>query len=151
MKEWYSKHFCPDIVYLYTVNLSEENIVFFDGVCNLCNKSVDWVIRRDKKNRLKYAPLQGDASKKLLNSHDGQEFNSIVFYNKGIVYQRSTAFIKLMVSVGRGWQMMYLLMVFPAFIRDFVYNIIAKNRYKWWGKRDSCRLPTEEEAAKFLA
>lgn len=133
------------------VNLREENIVFFDGLCNLCNKSVDWVIRRDKRNVLKFAPLQGETSKKLLHATDGQEFNSIVYYHKGVIYQRSTAFIKLMVHVGGGWKLMYLLMVFPGFIRDFVYNIIAKNRYKWWGKKESCRLPTEEEAAKFLA
>lgn len=132
------------------MNYSEESIVYFDGVCGLCNTSVDWFMRRNKRKRLKFAALQGSTAQDQLKVDPDQEFDTIIFADRGEIHHRSTAIIKMCVRLGGGWVLMYGLMVFPRFIRDFVYNIVARNRYKWFGKKDSCRMPTPEERAFFL-
>jgi len=128
----------------------EYAIVYFDGVCGLCNKFVNFLFRKDaKKNRLRFATLQGETAKQL-HLTETEKMQSIVFEEDGILYRKSTAAIKILLVIGGGWKLMYLCYVFPRFLRDFVYDVVAANRYKWWGKMDACRLPTMEEVAKFL-
>jgi len=125
-------------------------IVYFDGVCGLCDRFVNYLLRKDaRRNRLRFTPLQGSTAS-VLKLTDEEKMESIVFEANGKIYRRSNAAIRILTSLGGAWSLLWLTMIFPRFLRDFVYNIIATNRYKWFGKHDACRLPSEEEAAKFL-
>lgn len=124
--------------------------MFFDGVCNLCNGTVDFFIRRDKKRALRYAPLQGEAAKQLLPPDMLEDLPSMVLIDKSGRFQRSTAVLKAASKLGGLWPAVQVFLIVPRPIRDAVYNWIAKNRYRWFGKKDSCRLPTPEERAMFL-
>ena len=132
------------------VDLDTTSVVFFDGVCNLCNRIVDFLIRRDKKRVLRYAPLQGAAARELLDPAMVADLPSVAFKDKSGAYQRSTAVLRAAAKLGGIWSLSLGLLIIPRPIRDWVYNWIARNRYKWFGKRDSCRLPTPEERAMFL-
>ena len=132
------------------VDLETTSVLFFDGVCNLCNRTVDFLIRRDKKHVLRYAPLQGSSAREMLDPAMIEALPSVVFVDKNGVYQRSTAVLRAVAKLGGLWPVLLVFLIVPRPIRDAVYNWIGKNRYKWFGKRDSCRLPTPEERAMFL-
>ena len=127
-----------------------QKIVFFDGVCNLCNEAVDRIITNDYKKQLKVAPLQGETAARYLNSYQIKSLGSIIFYEDGEIFEKSTAALKIARYLDYPWGVFSLFIVIPAFIRDPIYNLIAKNRYKLFGKKDSCRLPTKEETEHFL-
>lgn len=127
-----------------------EKIVFFDGVCNLCNSSVDFIVRNDKNHSLKIASLQGETAKKLLSKDQIKNLDSLVFWSEGEVYERSTGALKIASFLKFPWNLLSLFLVLPSFFRDFFYKLIAKNRYKLFGKKKSCRLPTPSEKAVFL-
>ena len=131
----------------------QQSIIFFDGVCNLCTNSVKFVIKRDKKDAFRFAPLQSDAAHQYLGPFGLSlgELNTIILLEDNKVYQRSAAALRIARKLGGGWPLLYGFMIFPAFIRDFVYNQIAKRRYRIWGKQDSCIVPTPELKAKFLS
>jgi len=124
----------------------------FDGVCNLCNSSVNFIIDRDKKNVFKFAAMQSDAGQRLLKefSLSPDEFHSVILVDGDKYYTKSTAALKIVKELGLLWSLLYIFIIFPAPVRDFFYNIIANNRYKWFGKKDSCRIPTPELKEKFL-
>lgn len=132
--------------------IANENIVFFDGVCNLCNASVDFLMRKDRHKRLKYASLQSELAKDILPGYnvDPADLDSFAFLTEGKVHQRSSAALKVTTKLGGGYPLLGAFWIVPKFIRDAVYNFIARNRYKWFGKKDSCRVPTPEERALFL-
>lgn len=127
-----------------------QNIVFFDGVCGLCNFFVDFTIRKDKHNRLLFAPLQGETAAKELNIKSGQSFDTVIFSKNGKLFFKTGAALRILYTIGGLWKIAIVLLIFPPFIRNFVYDLIASNRYKWFGKKESCRIPTKEERAKFL-
>ena len=129
-----------------------QHIILFDGVCNLCNTSVQFVINRDPNHRFNYAPLQGDTAKDLLANSDspGLDLDSVVLVEDGKVYDRSTAALRIARKLTGGWPLLYGFIIVPKFIRDGVYNWIAKNRYRWFGKQDSCMIPTPELQSLFL-
>lgn len=129
-----------------------EHVVLFDGVCNLCNNSVQFIIKRDKKRLFRFASLQGKAGQELLEKHHlpTDDFNSFVLIEGEKPYTRSAAALKIARHLGGGWRLLYSLMIIPRFIRDAVYNLIAKNRYKWFGKKDECMIPTPELRERFL-
>ncbi len=129
-----------------------QHIILFDGVCNLCNTSVQFVINRDPKHRFNYAPLQGDTAKDLLaiSGSPGLDLDSVVLVEDGKVYDRSTAALRIARKLTGGWPLLYGFIIVPKFIRDGVYNWIAKNRYRWFGKQDSCMIPTPELKSLFL-
>ena len=131
---------------------TDQHIILFDGVCNLCNASVQFVIKRDKKRLFRYAALQGDTAQKLLaNSNSpGLDLNSVVLVENGKVYDRSTAALRIARHLSGGWPLFYAFIIVPKFLRDGVYNFIAKNRYKWFGKQESCMIPTPELKSLFL-
>ena len=133
------------------VDLDTTSVLFFDGVCNLCNRTVDFLIRRDKKRVLRYAPLQGHTAQEMLDASMIEALPSVVFMDKNGVYQRSTAVLRAVSKLGGLWPVLMVFMIVPRPVRDAVYNWIGKNRYKWFGKRDSCRLPTPDERAMFLS
>ena len=130
--------------------LNISKIVFFDGVCDLCNGFTDFLIKRDKKRVLKYASLQGNTAKEFLPKIYSEQLNTITYLRSGKAYHRSTAVLLILKDMGGLWSVAYILIVFPPFFRDWIYNVVANNRYKWFGKRDACRLPSEEEKLYFL-
>jgi len=134
------------------INFENKSIILFDGVCNLCNNSVQFIIKRDKKQCFLYASLQSDAAQSILLQFQlkNSDFDSIILIEDGKVYQKSTAILKITKHLSGIWKLNYGFIIIPKFIRDFIYSIIAKNRYKWFGKRDVCMVPTEELRMRFL-
>ncbi|MDX1272167.1 thiol-disulfide oxidoreductase DCC family protein [Bizionia paragorgiae] len=130
-----------------------KQLILFDGVCNLCNSSVQYIIRRDKKNTFLFAALQSDVGKALLTQYniDRTKTDSILLYvpEKG-VYSKSTAALHIAKHLGFPTQLLVVFLVVPAFIRNLVYDFIARNRYKWYGKKDHCMIPTPDLKAKFI-
>lgn len=129
-----------------------DNIILFDGVCNFCNSSINKIIEHDKKNRYKFAPLQSEIGKKILQKYsiDTSKTDSIILIENGNVFIKSTASLKVSKHLSGLYPLAYGLFIFPAFIRDIVYDFIARNRYKWWGKKETCMIPSEEIKAKFI-
>ena len=136
------------------MEMNENNkIILFDGVCNLCNSSVQYVIRRDKSNAYRFAALQSEIGKKLVEQRGivTSQIDSIILIEPGVAYYtKSTAALKIAQSFGGVWQLTSVFEWIPEKIRDWVYDYIAKNRYKWYGKKDACMIPTPELKSKFL-
>ena len=132
--------------------MEEMPVILFDGVCNFCNYWVRFAIRRDKKKKLKFAALQGDTAKLLLPRYgiSLNRLSSVIFIDAGKVYTQSSAAIRICRHLDGGWKLFYGLMIIPKFIRDAFYNIIARNRYKWFGKKEECMVPTPEQKERFL-
>jgi predicted DCC family thiol-disulfide oxidoreductase YuxK len=132
--------------------MEENRIILFDGVCNFCNFWVNFAIKRDKKKKLHFTPLQGETAKQLLPYYhiNPTSLSSVVFIDNGKAYTQSSAAIRICKYLDGGWKLFYGLMIIPKFIRDFFYNIIARNRYKWYGKKESCMIPTPEFRQRFL-
>ncbi len=129
-----------------------NNIVFFDGVCSLCNGVVDFLIKKDVKGTLYYASLQTNQSIQFLEQleYNAKELDTIVFYKDGKLYKKSTAVLYIIKQQGIPWSLFFIFIIVPPFIRDLIYKIIAQNRYQWFGKKETCRLPTPEEKSRFL-
>ena len=119
----------------------------FDGVCGFCNKSIDTLMRLDEEKIFKYTSLQGEYVKKLAIP---ERLESIVFYEEGKLYYKSTAILKILRSLGGIWIITNMFYIIPTFIRDFIYDVIAKYRYKIFGKMQSCRMPKVGEKALFI-
>lgn len=127
-------------------------VLLFDGVCNLCNASVQWVLLRDKKAVFQFAPLQSDFAKEILSRHqlNTQDFDTVVLVDGERIWLRSDAALEICDRLGGVWSYVALLRFKPRFIRDFFYNLIAKNRYRFWGRRETCMLPRPEWKHRFL-
>lgn len=132
--------------------MADFSIILFDGVCNLCNSSVNFIIDHDKKNVFRFASLQSDAGQTLLKKFNlnVKDFNSIILVENDKFYERSSAVMKIVRKFPGLWKFLYLFIIIPPPVRNFVYDIIADNRYKWFGKKESCRVPTPELKEKFL-
>ena len=131
---------------------STHSIILFDGVCNLCNGAVNFVIKRDPGNVFKFAPLQEKQGALLLKTHaiDIQKLESIVLIENEKVYIKSSAALRITKKLSGLWPLFFVLLIIPSFIRDGIYDIIAKNRYKWFGKKEQCMIPTPGLREKFL-
>ncbi|MCX7549698.1 thiol-disulfide oxidoreductase DCC family protein [Xanthomarina sp. F2636L] len=130
-----------------------KQLILFDGVCNLCNASVQYVIKHDKNDIFMFAPLQGEAGKKIIDYYhiDTSKIDSIIlFKNNKKLYFKSTAALKIAVKLNFPINLLGVLLIIPSFIRNWVYSIIAKNRYKWYGKQNECMIPSQKLKAKFL-
>ena len=141
-------------LHICTLTMTPPNanpIIFFDGVCNLCNRSVQFVIKRDKEGRFRYASLQSATGQQALKEFKlpQDHFNSFILYEDGKIYTRSDAALRVFSHV-KGWRWTGAFKIIPRFIRDAVYNLIARNRYKWFGKREECMLPRPEWKDRFL-
>lgn len=132
--------------------MKSDNIVFFDGVCNLCNRTIDFLIRNDRNNKLKFSSLQSSFGQKFLKDNELKmtEFDSVVYFKNRKIYMKSSAFIELMKDLGAQYRWLSILRFIPIDIRDFIYDKIAKNRYSFFGKKHICRIPTEDERQRFL-
>ena len=125
-------------------------VVFFDGVCNLCQHSVRYLLKHDKKKVLKFASLQGQYAKKTLNTEHLKNLESLLFYNKKTIYKKSDAVLELCKFLG-GWHKLFLVgYSLPPFLRNGLYSFIAQNRYRWFGKQDHCMIPTKDIQDRFL-
>jgi predicted DCC family thiol-disulfide oxidoreductase YuxK len=133
--------------------VQQQSIILFDGVCNLCNASVSFVIERDKKNVFQFASLQSSFGQEVLKKHQlsASDFDSMILLQNGIIHQRSDAALRIAKELSGAWKLLYGFIIVPRFIRNGVYNFVARNRYKWFGKQEACMIPTPELKAKFIA
>jgi predicted DCC family thiol-disulfide oxidoreductase YuxK len=131
---------------------SAENIVLFDGVCNLCNGLVLFIIKRDPAGKFKFASLQSEIAQDWLARYGlaKKEFESIVLIREGRYYLKSTAALKIFRELRGFWKTLYVFIWVPRPMRDFIYDLIAKSRYRIFGKRDVCMIPTPELEKRFL-
>ena len=153
-----------------------QPILFFDGVCGLCNRFVDFMLRTDSKDRFRYSPLQGETARRLLEMDDqagGREagnprtgdpepgnpeagnpeagdLRSFIFLDTDRRFEQSNAVLHALIRLGGAWRLIAVLYIFPRPVRDLVYRVVARNRYRWFGRRDACRMPTPEERGRFL-
>jgi predicted DCC family thiol-disulfide oxidoreductase YuxK len=134
------------------MNETGKIILLFDGVCNLCNGLVRFIIKRDKIGKFKFASLQSDIGQLWLK-HFGMvqvEYESFVMIMGNAYYSKSTAALKMLKELGGVWKIFYALIIIPRPARDFLYDLIAKYRYRIFGKRDECMIPTPELKQRFL-
>ena len=127
-------------------------VILFDGVCNLCNRSVQFVIRHDPKKHFRFASLQSEAARQLsiIYHIDTAETDSFILVENGKVSRYSTAALKVCTQLNGLWPLLYGLIIIPPFIRDAVYRYIARNRHKWFGRRDTCMIPSADTNDRFL-
>lgn len=133
--------------------IGEGTVLFFDGVCNLCNAAVQFVIRHDKKGVIRFASLQSDRGKAALEAVSGQRGvrpDSLIFFEKEKYFIESDAALRVARYLDGGWKALAWLRIFPKGLRDAVYRLIARNRYRWFGKKQACMIPTAALRARFL-
>jgi len=131
---------------------AHEHIVLFDGVCNLCNGFVQFIIRNDKKEHFHFGALQSAEAQELLKGSPIRpaDLDTVIYLRKGKALTRSTAALQILKELGGAWSLMAVFFVVPRFLRDAVYRFIGNNRYRWFGRQESCMLPTPELRARFL-
>jgi len=128
-----------------------KKIILFDGECNLCNGSVQFIIKRDHQNVFQFASLQSKTGMKLKNKHYiKKEIDSIILIEGDRIYTESTAALRITRELTGFWKLLFVFWIIPYPLRNSVYRFIARNRYKWFGKQDSCMIPTKELKDKFL-
>ena len=128
-----------------------DKIVLFDGVCNFCATSVQFIIRHDKTNSLKFSSLQSALGQELLTKYNmSKDLEGVVFIENNKAYFKSAAAFKIVRYFGGFWRILNVFSILPLFVTDFGYDIIAKNRYRWFGKKDSCMIPSPEIRSRFL-
>lgn len=129
-----------------------DNVLVFDGMCNLCSQSVLFIIKRDKQAVFRFAPLQSEAGRHLLKQYgiDPGNVDSLLLIKDGNAYIKSEAALRLVKELQGSWKFLSVFTVIPKPIRDWLYDLVAKNRYKWFGKKDACIVPTEDIKTRFL-
>ncbi|MEI7524007.1 MAG: DCC1-like thiol-disulfide oxidoreductase family protein [Mariniphaga sp.] len=132
--------------------MNQDIVILFDGCCHLCNGVVQFILKKDGKKKFKFSPLQSESGHILLRSFDLpiEDFNTFVLIRGDKYDIKSTAGLLVFRELGGFWKLLYLLILIPRPLRDFIYTVIAKNRYKIWGKRDTCMAPTADTAGRFL-
>jgi predicted DCC family thiol-disulfide oxidoreductase YuxK len=130
----------------------QQSTILFDGVCNLCNGFVNFIIVRDKANKFRFGSLQSPTVVDLLRQHNflSDDLSTVVLLEGNKLYYQSTAVLKILKQLGGAWVLLYGFIIIPKPVRDFFYNLIAKNRYKLFGRQDACMVPTPELKAKFV-
>lgn len=134
------------------VRTQPDYLILFDGVCNLCNGAVLFVIRRDRKGIFRFASLQSPVGERIVQQlrPGTRDLYSIIFLKEGRVFDRSTAALEIARLLGPPWSLLYVFRIVPRFLRDAIYNLIARYRYRLFGKKDECMIPTPELKARFL-
>jgi len=129
-----------------------EAIILFDGLCNFCSGSALFIIRRDPKEYFRFAALQADPGRSILQEYDinPERFDSLILIEKGKVYHRSGAALRIARRLRGGWPVFYAFIIIPSFIRNFFYDLVAWNRYRWFGKRQSCFIPDQDIRSRFI-
>ncbi|MBH2004796.1 MAG: thiol-disulfide oxidoreductase DCC family protein [Sphingobacteriia bacterium] len=134
------------------INNPDHPIVFFDGVCNLCTQSVQFIIRRDPEQKFRFASLQSEFGQQVLKHFNlpVTRLNTLILLHDGKIYRKSTAALRIANELSGAWSALYALAIIPAFIRDPVYDLIARNRYKWFGKQAHCMIPSPQLKDLFI-
>jgi len=134
------------------VSINSRRIILFDGVCNFCNFWVNFIIDRDKNDKFRFAALQSEASQDLLQQFNlsTTDFDTFILIEGKKYYTKSTAALRIAKHLNFPINILYYFIFVPKFIRDYIYSLVANNRYKFFGKRDTCRIPAEKERQKFL-
>jgi len=129
-----------------------ESLVLFDGVCNFCNYWVQFALKRNKAQSLKFGSLQGNTARKILPGFniDPDVLCSVYLIEKGKIYKESSAALHICKHLNGPWKLLYAFIIIPAFLRDPFYKLIARYRYKWFGKKEACMIPTPEQRARFV-
>jgi len=129
-----------------------EMVIVFDGVCKFCNAFVNFVIARDKKQKFKFGTLQSEPGQQILDElgFSKEDLKTIFFLHRGQVFTKSTAALKIAGKLDGLWPLLSVLLVIPRLIRDICYDYIARNRYKWLGKSETCRVPTAADRHRFV-
>lgn len=132
--------------------IESHKIILFDGVCNLCNGAINYVIKRDQKNVFKFAALQSEIGQELTAKFkiDGSKVDSIILIDGDKHYEKSTAALYIAKHLSGAYPLLFGFIIVPKYIRNAVYDYVARNRYKWFGKKDKCMIPTAELKNKFL-
>ena len=132
--------------------MMQESILLFDGHCSLCNGAVDFVLKRDTRKKLLLASIQGPAGQEVLKKYElpPSYLDTLVLVEEGKVYLGSTAALRVARLLGGGWPLFYGLIIIPKGIRDRIYQWISEHRYQWFGRRNTCRMPTADESVHFL-
>jgi predicted DCC family thiol-disulfide oxidoreductase YuxK len=131
----------------------DKKIILFDGLCNLCDASVQYVIKQDKKDSFRFVSLQSDLGQKIIKhiGIDTTKTDSVILYEPGIAYYfKAQAAIRIAEEIGGIYSFLTIFSILPNAILNYIYDYIAKNRYKWYGKKETCLIPTEEQKVKFL-
>lgn len=135
------------------MNVDDHPIVFFDGVCNFCNATVDWIWKRNHKESLYFSSLQSEFADGFLKDRgiEHPDLSTIYFLEQGQLHEKSKAVLRIIRHCGVGYIILSaVLSIFPSFLGDFIYDQIAKRRYRISGRRDTCRIPTQEESNRFF-
>lgn len=129
-----------------------DSIVLFDGVCNLCNGLVRFIIKRDRKGWIRFSPLQSSFGKASLEKMkmDPEEINTVVYISGDRHFLKSSAILQILKDMGGAWKLLYGLIIIPRFIRDFIYDLVARNRYRVFGRKESCMVPTPDIKERFI-
>lgn len=127
-------------------------VVLFDGVCNVCNATVQFILRHDRKEKFLFASLQGEYGRKVLETHHlpSDNFSSFLLADGDRIFAKSTGALELCRRLGGGWKILYAFILIPTPFRDAVYGYVARNRYRWFGKQDTCYMPTPALKRRFL-
>jgi len=130
----------------------EKKIVLFDGVCNLCNKAVTYIIDHDSNDQFRFAALQSDIGKELLKKHeiDPDEIDSIILIQDDQAYIKASAALRIAKNLSGATALLYGFIILPKFITNSLYDFVARNRYDWFGKKDNCMVPSTDLKSKFL-
>jgi len=134
-------------------DINKHKIILFDGVCNLCNNAVQFIIKHDKNDTFRFASLQSDTGKKLVEERgfDPKELDSIMLIEPGVAYYRkSTAALEISRDLSGGYSLLKNFLFLPEGLRDGIYDVVASKRYQWFGKKDQCMIPTPLLKSKFL-
>ena len=131
---------------------SNTPVIYFDGECNLCSGAVQFILRRDKQERFRFASLQGQSGQAFLSANKipGEQYDTVILQEGEKIYTRSTAALRVCKYLNGLWPLVYLFIIIPSFIRDGIYNFISRNRFAWFGKRESCWLPEPKWMNRFL-
>lgn len=129
-----------------------KEIIVFDGICNLCNFSVQFIIKRDKNKRFKFVSAQSDIGTAILEKYNFsvENLRTLLLIKEGNVFIKSSAILEIIKTFGGIWSLCSIFSILPEWIRDFMYDLVAKNRYRFFGKRDSCMMPSEDIRSRFL-
>lgn len=133
--------------------LHKHPVIFFDGVCNVCNRAVQWILRRDRKGIFRFASLQSRFAKESLiaYSFDPADINTVVLLKEGRLYTKSDAALQILKEIGGGWRLLaFLGSLIPGAARNLFYDILAKYRYRWFGRKEACIMPQPEWKKRFL-
>jgi len=131
--------------------IEEKNIVFFDGICNFCDSTVDFIWKNNKKRNIYYASLQSRFAQEFLNKfNEDISMNTLYYYSQGVIYKKSRAISKIFIELKKPYPILALFIKISSFIGDMFYDFISNNRYSIMGKKDSCRIPSNEEKHFFL-